>query len=344
MPRLCRIPALFVFLFFAIPESVSAPIEYRYDDLGRVVSVIYPSGAQVTYSYDAAGNRTSTVSQAQSGNRSPDAVDDTRSWLDGVGVLTFDPRTNDSDPDGQTLSVAGVGTSQYGQTSFTGTSVSYTAPNAHILEKDSFAYSIQDAAGARDSAVVTVDLGNLPPVAVNDSASTAPNTAVSISPLANDSDPGADPITITSVGTPSHGSVTLNGATVTYTPAAGYTGSDTFTYAISDGDGGTASAAVNVTIAGANSPPVAVGDSINVVRGTPYTFNPCSNDSDPNGDALTITAASQPSRGTRTWTGCSMTYTVTTGPAGTTSYTYTISDGKGGTATATINVTIDLPI
>jgi large repetitive protein len=330
LPRLAGAAA--VCCLAALGAATGAPVEYRYDALGRIVSVIYPGGQTVIYSYDAAGNRTTHVVQAATGNRAPDAVDDAKTWLDGVGTFTFDPRTNDSDPEAQAITIVGVSEAQYGATSFTASGVSYVAPNAHIVEKDGFSYTIQDSVGGRDSAVVSIDLGNLPPVAANDAISTAPNTAVTFNPLLNDSDPGA------------HGSTAFTGASVTYTPTPGYAGADSFTYTISDGDGGTATATVSATVSGVNNPPVAVNDSINVARGYSYTFNSCSNDSDPDGDPVTITAASQPSRGTRTWYGCSVSYLVSSGPAGSTSFTYTISDGRGGTSTATINITIELPL
>lgn len=90
---------------------------------------------------------------------------------------------------------------------------------------------------------------NTPPVAVNDSASTTPGTAVAVSVLANDSDADGDTITVTGSTTPSNGTVTCGASSCTYTPAAGFSGSDSFTYTISDGHGGTATATVNVTVA-----------------------------------------------------------------------------------------------
>jgi hypothetical protein len=64
---------------------------------------------------------------------------------------------------------------------------------------------------------------------------------------ANDSDPDGDTLTVTSVTNPPHGTASLNGGNVVYTPDAGWTGVDTFGYSVSDGNGGTDSATVNVT-------------------------------------------------------------------------------------------------
>jgi hypothetical protein len=99
---------------------------------------------------------------------------------------------------------------------------------------------------ASDTMQLTVS--NLSPVAVDDVATTQENTPVTIAVRANDSDPGSDPLTITDVTQGAHGAVVNNGGVdVTYTPAGGYFGPDSFTYTISDGLL-TAVATVNVTV------------------------------------------------------------------------------------------------
>ncbi len=89
---------------------------------------------------------------------------------------------------------------------------------------------------------------NHPPVAVNDSATTDPGAAVKVAVLSNDSDPESDPLAIQSVTNGSHGTVTHDGILATYSPDPGFAGADSFTYTVSDGRGGTAAAAVAVTV------------------------------------------------------------------------------------------------
>jgi hypothetical protein len=90
---------------------------------------------------------------------------------------------------------------------------------------------------------------NRDPIANPDSATTKPATPVTINVLANDSDPDGDPLTVTSVTDPPNGTATRNpDNTVTYRPDCGFTGTDMFTYSISDGAGGSASALVTVTV------------------------------------------------------------------------------------------------
>ena len=85
------------------------------------------------------------------------------------------------------------------------------------------------------------------PTATNDSATTSPSTPVTIDVLSNDTDSDGDTLTITGSTTPAHGTASCT-TTCVYTPTNGYTGSDSFTYTISDGHGGTATATVNVTV------------------------------------------------------------------------------------------------
>ncbi|QFU17874.1 DUF4082 domain-containing protein [Microvirga thermotolerans] len=105
---------------------------------------------------------------------------------------------------------------------------------------------------------------NRPPVASNDSGySTTANTALAIpatSLLANDTDPDGDPLSITGVSAPSNGTVAFNAQTntVTFTPAAGYTGQAGFTYTVGDGRGGSSSASVSLNVTAPGSGPVSL--------------------------------------------------------------------------------------
>ena len=94
---------------------------------------------------------------------------------------------------------------------------------------------------------------NYPPVAVNDVATLPMNSSLSINVLANDTDPEGDVLTVVSTTTPSHGVTVINtDGTIKYTPTIGYSGADSFGYTISDGNGNTATANVDVTILAVN--------------------------------------------------------------------------------------------
>src|SRR5262249_35779226 len=121
--------------------------------------------------------------------------------------------------------------------------------------------SADNAATVFDNTRVPINV-NDDPNAVNDSATTDEDTAVVIAVLANDSAGAGAPLPVTAVSAPSHGAAAINAdGTVTYTPAANFHGSDAFSYTISDGHGGSATADVAVTVASVNDAPVAQDDS-----------------------------------------------------------------------------------
>ena len=104
---------------------------------------------------------------------------------------------------------------------------------------------------------------NHPPIANDDSASTAVNTPITIDVLANDTEPDNDPVTITLVVLPSNGAATINGnGTITYEPIATHSGPDSFTYSIDDRRGGLDTAVVTITVTAAGNNFVHVGDGI----------------------------------------------------------------------------------
>src|SRR5207248_5598977 len=86
--------------------------------------------------------------------------------------------------------------------------------------------------------LLTQATGNFPPLAVDDLATTARDQAVTIPVLTNDFDQDGDTLTVTAASPASHGVAVVNSDnTITYTPAPGYTGLDSFTYTISDASG-----------------------------------------------------------------------------------------------------------
>ena len=90
---------------------------------------------------------------------------------------------------------------------------------------------------------------NAPPVAVDDFVATAQDTLVNVDVLDNDTDPNEDSLTVDSASDPPHGIATVQpDGTINYLPDSGYVGADSFTYDISDGNGGTDSATVSVSV------------------------------------------------------------------------------------------------
>lgn len=188
---------------------------------------------------------------------------------------------------------------------------------------------------------------NNPPVAANDTIVVEADSLDNlINVLANDSDPDNDPLTITAVSSPSHGIATISSNGILYTPTAGYSGVDSFTYTISDGRGGSATASVSVTVndaASANRAPIANDDHGVALKGYDIDIDVLANDSDPDGDPLTVTEVRHTGPGNATVTinaNNTVHYQSIRGFSGDDFFEYTISDGRGGTATATVNVRV----
>jgi hypothetical protein len=252
---------------------------------------------------------------------------------------------NDVDPDG-TLAVVSVGTPGDGTATIDGDQVVYT-PSEGFSGVDTFDYSTRDALGQSAGATVTVTVSPAPH-APDEEAATEPDQPVVI-PLPTVDENGID-ITVTSVGLPQHGTVRLNAdGTFTYTPDPGFVGTDSFTYEAVDADGNRTTGTITVTVAGVDAAPDAVKDRYTVEAGGMLSFDPTSNDSDPNGGTLTILKISKPDRGTVTRDGRTVTYVAPTGFTGTETLAYTIQDVNGSTAQATIAirvtaaVTVELP-
>ncbi|MCH9052990.1 MAG: cadherin-like domain-containing protein [Proteobacteria bacterium] len=198
---------------------------------------------------------------------------------------------------------------------------------------------------------------NNTPVAAADGAATAEDTVLNIPDagvLANDTDPDvSDVLTVTAFDAVSAkgAAVHLNaGGGYIYNPtasavlnalAAGETTDDSFTYTVSDGHGGAAKAKVKVTITGVNDAPVAADDAAATDVDTPVTIAVLANDTDVDGDGLSIAAVSQGANGSVTVNADnSITFTPEAGFTGLDSFTYSVADGNGGGDTGAVTVTV----
>ncbi len=228
---------------------------------------------------------------------------------------------------------------------------------------------VKDAAGYTDSQLLSVKVKNVQeaPNAQNDLATVISGQSVSINVLGNDSDPDGDALVITSLnGQPiapgqtiatANGSVTLqaNGQ-LGFTPNPGFVGSANFSYHVSDGNGGEDTAQVEVAVAPRpNQAPNANNDTASTTVGTPVTINVLANDSDPNGDLLSITSLNgrpiAPGQTVATANGSvtlqpngQLSFAPNTGFVGNEVFSYHVNDGKGGEDTAQVQVSINAPV
>lgn len=194
-----------------------------------------------------------------------------------------------------------------------------------------------------DDVVITVDYdpnANNPPNAVDDLVETDEDTPVDVDVLANDDDPDEDPLTISDVTQPAHGEVVNNVTDVTYTPATDYFGTDAFTYTVSDGEGESDTATVNVVVNPINDAPVAIDDEATTAEDEVVDIDVLANDVDPDPGVLVVSAVTQPPHGTVVNGGSSVIYLPEPGFHGTDTFTYTVRDPYGATDTATVEVTV----
>ncbi len=113
-----------------------------------------------------------------------------------------------------------------------------------------------DGAYGEDAATFTVNNINDAPVAVDDNATTSEDVAATIDVLANDSDVDGDNLLVSTVSSPTYGTAVIDNNQVIYTPETNWSGNDSFTYTIVDGNGGSAQATVYVTVEAVNDAPV----------------------------------------------------------------------------------------
>ncbi|MEB4590885.1 Ig-like domain-containing protein [Candidatus Thiothrix sp. Deng01] len=272
-------------------------------------------------------------------NTAPSASADTASTTQDTAV-TVDVLANDSDADGDTLSIESFTQGGHGTVTATGGKLTYT-PSAGFTGSDSFTYTVSDGTDTATSTVQVQVAAGSTLSASNDTYTIEANSpATSLGILANDTVP-AEGTTISIATAPAHGNVEVVGNHVEYTPTADYVGQDSFTYAVSDGTD-TASATVTMIMQAANSTnhaPTTVNDSATTSAGTAVEINALANDTDADGDTLSIASVTQGAHGSVATANGKLTYTPAAGFTGSDSFTYTVSDGTD-TATGTVQVQV----
>ena len=222
--------------------------------LSWVVDV--PAGGSVTVSH------LTVFSPTGASNQAPNAVGDALEVDPGTGTGSVDVLANDSDPDEDAISIDSWTDGSDGSVSCDGSVCTYAAGEG-FSGTDSFTYTIIDTLGNTATATVNVTQAsapeNQPPTANDDHIVIDESGTGSVDVLANDSDPDEDAISIDSWTDGSDGSVSCDGSVCTYAAGEGFSGTDSFTYTITDPSGASATATVTVdsTPAPADCPAVA---------------------------------------------------------------------------------------
>ncbi|MFT7494039.1 MAG: Ca2+-binding RTX toxin-like protein [Alteromonas macleodii] len=187
---------------------------------------------------------------------------------------------------------------------------------------------------------VTASEINDAPVAVADVASTSEETLVNIDILVNDTDADGDVMTVTKA-TALNGAVVIKAdGTLDYTPTQNFNGNDTITYIVSDPAGLTSTAQIVIAVSAVNDAPVAVADVASTSEDTLVNIDVLGNDTDLDGDVLTVTTATTQNGTVTVNVDKTLNYTPNTNFAGADTITYTIADAAGLTSTADVTVTV----
>ncbi|BDB56358.1 hypothetical protein SHINM13_06540 [Flavobacterium ammonificans] len=253
-------------------------------------------------------------------NDNPITVNDDNKVTPEDTPISGNVLTNDSDPEGTAITVTQFtinGTNYPAGTSATITGVgtlivntngsfTFTPAANYSGAVPTVTYTARDADGGTGTATLKLAVTpvNDAPVAVDDTVSTPENTAATGNVVTNDTDVEGNTKSVTSftingityqVGTivtiPNIGTLILNAdGTYTFTPAPNTSGAvPVITYTLSDGNGGTDTADLNITVAAVNDAPVVVNESLSTNEDSPLTGNVLANDTDPENNTLTIT-------------------------------------------------------
>jgi len=267
---------------------------------------------------------------------------------------------NDSDPDvGDTLTVTAVDTSgTVGAVTAWDADGSFTYdPNGQFeylqaggSTTDSFTYTVSDGNGGTDTATVTITINgaNDVPMGISLSNSSVAENQPSGTTVGDFST--ADPDTgdtftyslVSDEGDDDNASFNITDSHLQTAASFDYETKNSYSIRVRTTDSGTLyyETAFNITVTNANDPPVAVADNATTLENTPVTIDVLNNDSDVDGDTLTVDSVTQGANGSVINNGGNVTYTPALNFTGIDSFTYTVSDGNGGTATATVTINV----
>jgi VCBS repeat-containing protein len=280
----------------------------------------------------------------QSVNDLPVASNDSFS-VNEDGVLSNTVATNDSDIETASLTFSVESQPSNGVLVLNSNGTFTFTPTANYFGTVTFTYNACDAQNACDEATVTITVSSVndAPVAVNDALNLLEDGVLSGTIATNDSDLDGDALTYTVLAAAEHGTFTLNAnGTFSYTPSADYSGSDEITYQACDPSNACDQATVLISVVATNDSPVAQNESFGMLFNQSVNGNVSTNDTDPDGDALTFSVLANVEHGTLTFN-ANGTFTFTPDDlyVGNDQFTYAACDPNGicDNAVVTLNIT-----
>lgn len=288
-------------------EPVTENFEYTIED---------DSGA--TASANATLNVTNT-------NALPVTEDD-EATVEEDGEVLISPLENDTDPDGDPLSLSSASAGN-GTVTIEDEMLRY-APDEDFFGDDEILYTVDDGFGGitegRVGITVSPVADNL--IAQNDSGETEEDTAAIFSPLDNDTDPDGNTLSLTDASA-QNGVVNIIGDQLEYIPNPDFFGEDEVLYETTNESGLSSSASLFVTVSPLNDAPEPQDDMATTGYETPVTLNVLDNDTDPDGDDLSLVSATAQNGAVDFDANGVVTYTPAEGYSGTDEISYSVSDG-----------------
>ena len=278
----------------------------------------------------------------------PVAFDQTVDFLEGASITLCG---TDADSDPLTYMVETQPTQ--GDVFGAGPEVTYQ-PGPGFAGSDSFTFSVNDGTATSNIATVTINSGggsssggecsgtggggNTAPVADDQTLSVDQDTALPITLTGFDAE--NDPLTFSVQGGPTNGSLSGTAPLLTYTPNAGFSGSDSFTFVANDGTVDSSAATVSITVnAAVNTPPVADDQTLSVDENMPLMITLTGSDADD--DPLSFSGVSDPGNGSVSVSGADVIYTPTADFNGSDSFTFVVNDGTVDSSAATVSITVN---
>ncbi len=256
-----------------------------------------------------------------------------------------------SDPDNDALTVTiQAGSPMNGSADIIGTLITYT-PGTDFVGNDQLIYLVDDGNNPPVSGTITIAVTTVPndPPTANSFAVTFTGDSVNnaIDVAGEISDPENDPLTVSlQAGSPTNGTASVAGTVISYSPNSGFTGQDTITYLVDDGNNPPVSAIITITVsAPPNGPPTANNFAVTVEgNSTNNAIDVAAFIGDPENDPLTVTIqGGSPAEGTATISGTIISYTPNNGFTGNDVITYLVNDGSNPLVSATITITVSVP-
>jgi hypothetical protein len=321
------------------------------EDGGNGLYLYSASGGFPVNSFNASNYWVDVVLATVTANHAPVAVSDSYTTNQSQSLTVAAPGVlgNDTDADGNALNAVKVTNPSNGVVTLNSNGSFVYTPAAGFAGTDSFTYKANDGTADSNITIVSILVNPVPtPSAVNDSYTTVQNQALTVAVpgvLTNDTSPGGLSLTAIKLTSPANGTAVLNAnGSFTYTPTAGFNGTDSFTYKANNGSVDSNAATVTLIVKGL---PVSVSDVYSTTIGTALSVaapGVLTNDTDPNGLVLTAIKVTNPANGTVVFNSDgSFIYTPAAGFSGTDSFTYKAHDGVGDSGVSSVTISVNAP-